>query len=131
MAREKGVVKWFSTEKGYGFVRRESGEEVFVHHSDIDVEGYASLRNGESVEFEIFESDRGPKARRLVSLERPAPTGDTGAENAGGDEARGGTRRGSGRSGRGKRSAEAREALEPLADQLRDRLGGRFPGFGR
>ncbi len=69
MTREKGIVKWFSTDKGYGFIRREDGAEIFVHHTDIEVDGYASLKNGETVEFDVFESDRGPKARNLVPLE--------------------------------------------------------------
>lgn len=157
MAREKGVVKWFSTEKGYGFIRRESGDEVFVHHTDIDVEGYASLRNGESVEFEVFESDRGPKARKLVPLERESeeperesPRGRRGradrAKRASKtDDVRGAvesaeeaedepTPRASGRpddTGRARsRTRPADGALKPLADQLREALGDRFRGFG-
>jgi CspA family cold shock protein len=126
MAREKGVVKWFSTEKGYGFVRRENGEEVFVHHSDIDVEGYASLRNGESVEFEIFESDRGPKARKLVSLERAASAGGERRTERRGAE----SGRSRARSRSDEQAAEQVTAPKPLAEQLRERLGGRFPGFG-
>ena len=127
MTREKGVVKWFSTEKGYGFIRREGGEELFVHHTDIDVDGYASLRNGESVEFEIFESDRGPRAHKLVSLERP-DTRAAAADAVGGDEAprKSGTES---RRGRGRSRDDKRAGLKPLADQLRERLGGRFPGF--
>jgi CspA family cold shock protein len=140
MKREQGVVKWFSTEKGYGFIRRESGEEVFVHHTDIDVDGYASLRNGESVEFEIFNSDRGPKARKLVSLERPEEAQTSGAAGSDGPAKRSGSK------GRGPTPGEARTdaaatpsrsrggaqrgGLRPLADQLREALGGRFPGFG-
>jgi cold shock protein len=144
MAREKGVVKWFSTDKGYGFVRRESGDEIFVHHTDIDVDGYASLKNGETVEFEVFESDRGPRAGNLVPLEadgsRPAPRAKDGrdrggketAPKAGGRDrsARAGKPADRARSDRGAVSASRADGTKTLAQQLRDRLGGRFPGFG-
>ena len=137
MTREKGVVKWFSTEKGYGFIRRETGEEVFVHHTDIDVEGYASLRNGETVEFEIFESDRGPKARKLVSLERDDEAEDSldsdlpakPRSRARDEGRRAGSSSGRDDGRRGRKPA-GRGALKPLAEQLRERLGDRFPGFG-
>jgi CspA family cold shock protein len=127
MGREKGIVKWFSTEKGYGFVRRETGEEIFVHHTDIEVDGYASLRNGESVEFEVFESDRGPKARKLVPLEAGAenPAGGKKPKN---DQATA-ARRSKGRGGN-RSDGEKRALLKPLAEQLRARLGKRFPGLG-
>ncbi len=142
MGREKGVVKWFSTDKGYGFIRREGGEEIFVHHTDIDVDGYAALKNGETVEFDVFESDRGPKARNLVPLDAAgsprAPSkgasGDSAsrpargsAPKAGGEAASGGHRKKSG--GRTDREAPA-EKKKSLASILRDRLGKRFPGFG-
>jgi CspA family cold shock protein len=57
-----GKVKWFSAEKGYGFIEREGGNDVFVHFSAIEAEGYKSLREGQEVEFEITEGDRGPQA---------------------------------------------------------------------
>jgi CspA family cold shock protein len=139
MAREKGIVKWFSTEKGYGFVRRESGDEVFVHHTDIEVDGYASLRNGETVEFEVFESDRGPKARKLVPLDPDAPV-DASSEYTsapGRDDSRrssAGSRkdRSSGRQERqrGREDRGERGTIRSLAEQLRERLGARFPGLG-
>ena len=56
--REKGTVKWFNAAKGYGFIQRENGEDVFVHFSAIQTEGYRSLDEGASVEFEVT---RGPK----------------------------------------------------------------------
>lgn len=142
MAREKGTVKWFSTEKGYGFIRRESGDEIFVHHTDIEVDGYASLKNGETVEFDVFDSDRGPKARKLVPLEadgsRPAARArthdrDTGAgDGASRDDAPRRTGRSSsaasGSAGTGKDAKAG--GKRTLAAQLRERLGRRFPGFG-
>ena len=65
MARETGTVKWFSNEKGYGFIRRASGEEVFVHYTDIVGDGFRSLKEGEAVDFEVVIGDRGPKAHRV------------------------------------------------------------------
>ena len=138
MAREKGVVKWFSTDKGYGFIRRESGDEIFIHHSDIEVDGYASLKNGETVEFDVFESDRGPKARNLVPTEaggsRPAAGAKDGEKSAK-TETRSRGRGGSGGRKRGSRSgsasaSERTDGKKPLAELLRERLGRRFPGLG-
>ncbi len=152
MAREKGIVKWFSTDKGYGFIRRESGDEIFVHHTDIEVDGYAALKNGETVEFDVFESDRGPKARNLVPLDadgtKPAPRAKTGngAARSGGRgsgaerpaRAERGSRRGRGESSDRERSSGS--AKDPagaatggkltLAQQLRERLSKRFPDLG-
>lgn len=62
MARETGTVKWFSKEKGYGFITRANGEDIFVHHSDIEAQGFRTLRQGESVEFEAKSADKGPRA---------------------------------------------------------------------
>jgi CspA family cold shock protein len=147
MAREKGVVKWFSTEKGYGFIRREGGDEIFVHHTDIEVDGYASLKNGETVEFDVFDSDRGPKARNLVPLdaggsrpalgaktrERGAKASERGEEVETGSRGRRGGSGGRKRGGRSSAESEAGPAdgKKPLAQLLRERLGGRFPGFGK
>lgn len=61
----KGKVKWFSSEKGYGFIQREDGEDVFVHFSAIQEEGYRALEEGQEVEFEIVEGDRGPQAANV------------------------------------------------------------------
>mgnify|MGYP001295994646 FL=1 len=63
---ERGRVKWFSNEKGYGFIERESGEDVFVHYSAIQAEGYKTLEEGEEVEFEIVQGARGPQAANVV-----------------------------------------------------------------
>ena len=57
-----GTVKWFNDSKGYGFVTAEDGTEAFVHHADIQGEGFKSLAEGEPVEFELTEGPKGPKA---------------------------------------------------------------------
>jgi len=67
--REKGVVKWFNNAKGYGFIQRASGEDVFVHFSAIDMTGYRSLDNGVEVEFEVKQ---GPKGLQAENVMRPA-----------------------------------------------------------
>ena len=58
----KGTVKWFNDAKGFGFLTAEDGTEAFVHHSDIQAEGFRSLVEGEAVTFEITEGPKGPKA---------------------------------------------------------------------
>ncbi|AEJ39017.1 cold-shock DNA-binding domain-containing protein [Sulfobacillus acidophilus TPY] len=63
-----GRVKWFSAEKGYGFLEREDGGDVFVHYSAINGEGFRTLNEGERVEFEVVEGDRGPQAANVVRL---------------------------------------------------------------
>ena len=62
MARLKGTVKWFNNAKGFGFIGREDGPDVFVHYSAIQNEGYKSLQEGDPVEFEIVEGQKGPQA---------------------------------------------------------------------
>ena len=66
MQRATGTVKWFSSEKGYGFIRREDGSDVFVHHSGISGNGFKSLNEGEPVEFEILQEPKGLKAYNVV-----------------------------------------------------------------
>ncbi len=61
-AREIGTVKWFSNQKGYGFIARENGEDVFVHFSSIEADGYKSLTEGERVEFSVEDGAKGPAA---------------------------------------------------------------------
>ncbi|RNA67916.1 cold shock domain-containing protein [Alteribacter keqinensis] len=63
-----GKVKWFNSEKGFGFIEREDGDDVFVHFSAIQSEGFKSLEEGQDVEFEIVEGDRGPQAANVVRL---------------------------------------------------------------
>ncbi len=63
-----GKVKWFDAQKGYGFIEREDGDDVFVHFSAIKDEGFKTLEEGEDVEFEIVEGDRGPQAANVVKL---------------------------------------------------------------
>lgn len=61
-----GKVKWFSPEKGYGFIAREGGDDVFVHFSAIQDEGFKTLNEGQDVEFEIVEGARGPQAANVI-----------------------------------------------------------------
>jgi len=61
----QGKVKWFSAEKGYGFIEREDGGDVFVHFSAIQEDGYKSLSEGQEVEFDIVEGPRGPQAANV------------------------------------------------------------------
>jgi len=60
-----GTVKWFNAEKGFGFIEREGGEDVFVHYSAIKSEGYKSLDEGQRVEFDLEEGQRGPQAANV------------------------------------------------------------------
>ncbi|MBA2173930.1 cold-shock protein [Halobacillus locisalis] len=63
---QNGTVKWFNAEKGYGFIQVEGGNDVFVHFSAINEEGFKSLEEGQEVTFEIVEGDRGPQAANVV-----------------------------------------------------------------
>lgn len=64
----RGKVKWFNAEKGYGFIESDDGGDVFVHYSAIQSEGYRVLEEGEGVEFDIVDGDRGPQAANVVKL---------------------------------------------------------------
>ncbi len=63
-----GTVKWFNAEKGYGFISIEDGDDVFVHFSAIQGEGFKSLDEGQQVEFDITEGNRGPQAANVIKL---------------------------------------------------------------
>jgi CspA family cold shock protein len=62
----KGTVKWFSNQKGYGFISGEDGKDVFVHHSEIKAEGYRTLEQGQAVEFEVSTGPKGLLAKNVV-----------------------------------------------------------------
>jgi len=78
VARLKGKVKWFNNAKGYGFIGREDGSpDVFVHYSSIQSEGYKSLQEGDDVEFEIAQGQKGPQAENVVRIEGAQREDDT------------------------------------------------------
>jgi CspA family cold shock protein len=66
--KEQGTVKWFNNEKGYGFISRPSGEDVFVHHSAIQASGFKSLNEGDAIEFEVARGPKGLQAQNVVKL---------------------------------------------------------------
>ena len=63
-----GKVKWFNAEKGYGFIEREEGDDVFVHFSAIQADGFKTLEEGQAVEFDVVEGPRGEQAANVVRL---------------------------------------------------------------
>jgi len=63
-----GTVKWFNDAKGFGFLSREGGPDVFVHHSEIRAEGFKSLTEGQKVQFEVVDSPKGPRATNVTAL---------------------------------------------------------------
>ena len=66
MARVQGTVKWFNSEKGYGFIAQEGGDDLFVHYSEIQADGYRTLEEGATVEFEITEGRKGKQASAVT-----------------------------------------------------------------
>lgn len=69
MARTQGTVKWFNSEKGFGFITQEGGEDLFVHYSEIQSTGYRTLEEGATVEFEITEGRKGLQASAVTLVE--------------------------------------------------------------
>ena len=68
VTRIKGTVKWFNNAKGFGFIGQESGPDVFVHYSAVKSEGYKSLQEGDQVEFEVVQGQKGPQADSVTKL---------------------------------------------------------------
>lgn len=68
MATVQGKVKWFNSAKGYGFIGRDGGPDVFVHFSAIQMNGFKSLQEGESVEFEVVTGEKGPQAANVTKV---------------------------------------------------------------
>ena len=67
-----GTVKWFDSKKGFGFIEgKQEGQDIFVHYSNIEGDGFRSLKNGESVEYELIESEKGLQARHVRAPDRP------------------------------------------------------------
>ena len=108
MDRATGTVKWFSQEKGFGFIQRDGGPDVFVHFSSIQDRGFRTLEQGEAVEFDVIEEPKGLKAANVIRLNPPlaaAPPAAAPRAAAGGyrdepERSRGG-RRDAGKRGRG------------------------------
>ncbi|PNK61541.1 cold-shock protein [Psychrobacter sp. FDAARGOS_221] len=68
-AREQGTVKWFNDAKGFGFIQRESGEDIFVHFRAIQGDGYRSLQDGQKVEFVVTEGEKGLQAEEVTKVD--------------------------------------------------------------
>lgn len=67
--RETGTVKWFNDAKGFGFIQRADGTDVFVHHSAIQMEGFRTLAEGQKVEFDVVQGQKGPAAERVTAAQ--------------------------------------------------------------
>ncbi|SFS17298.1 cold-shock DNA-binding protein family [Granulicella pectinivorans] len=72
MSQYSGEVKWFNNAKGYGFLGRDGGPDVFVHYSSIQLDGYKTLKEGDKVGFDIIQGSKGPQADQVVRLQEPA-----------------------------------------------------------
>lgn len=64
----KGTVKWFNNQKGYGFISDEAGNDVFVHYTGLNMEGYKTLEEGQAVEYDLTDGEKGPQAVNVVKL---------------------------------------------------------------
>lgn len=78
---QEGEVKWFDDQKGFGFIEQEVGEDLFVHYSDIEQDGYKTLDEGQEVEFDIEETEKGLAAKEVSVLGEVPDTGDAGSED--------------------------------------------------
>jgi len=67
--RETGTVKWFNDKKGFGFIQREDGDDLFVHHNSIEIEGFRTLKENQKVEFEVVTTDKGQAAAKVTVAE--------------------------------------------------------------
>ncbi len=65
---KKGTVKWFNAKKGFGFISDESGNDVFVHYTGLNMEGYKTLEEGQAVEYDVTDGEKGPQAVNVVKL---------------------------------------------------------------
>lgn len=72
MAQYVGTVRWFNNAKGYGFLGRDEGADVFVHYSSVQMDGYKTLKEGDQVEFDVIQGQQGPQADNVRILNRPA-----------------------------------------------------------
>ena len=68
MSKVKGKVKWFNQKKGFGFIEREGGKDIFVHYSDINTDGFRTLDENQEVEFEVVDDEKGEKAKDVTPL---------------------------------------------------------------
>jgi CspA family cold shock protein len=72
-----GKVKWFDPKKGYGFIIGEAGQDVFVHYTSIEGDGFRALKDGETVDYELTEGDKGLQAKNVVRLSPQSPAGES------------------------------------------------------